>query len=114
MISSRTMLHLYRPSLAARTIGARLPTSRRHFVLSASRLASNGARGKKVAAAAYSTDAKTAEATSKASSFTVPTQSRADSADAGDVVPLSRQVYESMPSTMKNLSVMGKVVLITG
>lgn len=98
----RTALRLFRPSLTPMLVGARLPSSQRHLVVSASRLGSAGVKEKAAASA------------NNASRFAVPSQTQADSADAGDVVPLSRQVYESMPSTMRNLSVMGKVVLITG
>ena len=32
----------------------------------------------------------------------------------GDVTPLSQQVYSTMPPTMQKMSVMGKVVIVTG
>lgn len=37
-----------------------------------------------------------------------------NSADEDRVQPMSKRVYDAMPSTMQKMSVMGKVVIITG
>ena len=37
-----------------------------------------------------------------------------DAEENGDVTPLSQQVYSTMPPTMQKMSVMGKVVIVTG
>lgn len=44
----------------------------------------------------------------------VPFESPVPSTEGETIQPLSRKVYESMPQTLKNMTVMGKVVIVTG
>ncbi|RYP76471.1 hypothetical protein DL771_001705 [Monosporascus sp. 5C6A] len=80
------------------------------------RLRSDSSRGSEVPVSVY-TDSKGAGA----GSFSIPVNRNAarpapvtSAEEDGDIVPLSEQVYQTMPPTMQKMSIKGKVVIVTG
>lgn len=96
-----------------------IPTASRAFTKSAIRFKSDVVRETEVPVSVYAPDSKGA-ATSSSDHFSIPVNR--DNAkptpitpeENEEVVPLTKSVYGTMPPTMKKMSIMDKVVIVTG
>ncbi len=89
-------------------------TTARGFANSPTKPKSDVIREKVVPVSVYAHDVK--GTASEHFSIAVPpsTTQEGDTGGDGDVVPLSRKVYDSMSTTLQKMSVQGKVIIITG
>lgn len=112
------------PRLAAvsRPIITRPATSsvaqRAAFSVSASRMKSEVIKETEIPVSVYSPDAK-GVASSNSDHFKIPVQPGAVAPEAAaedqeTVAPLQEKVYRQMPRTLQKMSIMGKVVIVTG
>ncbi|KAI0419338.1 short chain dehydrogenase [Xylaria grammica] len=109
-----------RLSSASRTSVFRaVPAAQRPFSISAVRPKSDVVQETEVPVSVYSADSKGA-AGSTSDHFSIPVN-RDDakpkpiaSEEDGDVIPLTKRVYSEMPPMMQKMSVMDKVVVVTG
>ncbi|KAI1197849.1 short chain dehydrogenase [Nemania serpens] len=107
-------------SNASRTpIFRAIPAAQRPFSLSSSRPKSDVVRETEVPVSVYSPDANGA-AGSTSDHFSIPVN-RDDAKlkpfpaeEDADIILLTKKVYNDMPPTMQKMSVMGKVVVVTG
>ena len=103
---------------SSRAVAARaLPAAQRSFSrTAAARSRRDGGGEGEIPVSSYAPGAKGAAAGSipvnRASAAGKPAP--IDAEEDGDVTPLSQQVYSTMPPTMQKMSVMGKVVIVTG
>ncbi|KAI0601159.1 hypothetical protein F4775DRAFT_481463 [Biscogniauxia sp. FL1348] len=104
---------------SASSLSRALPAAQRTFSKSALRFKSDVVRETEVPVSVYSPDSKGA-GTSTSDHFSIPVN-RDDAQpkpfpqpEDGDVVPLTSNVYKNMPPTMQKMSIMDKVVIITG
>lgn len=102
-------------SSAARPAPRALPAAHNAFSQASIRLKSDAVRENEVPVSVYSPDAK------GAASGSIPVSRSAGGKpgpitpeENGPVEPLTAQVYQTLPPTMQRMSVMGKVVIITG
>jgi len=88
------------------------------FSLSARRLKSEIIKETEVPVTVYNPDAKgVASATSDHFSIPVkptPTTHEPVADETGQLTPLDEKVYKQMPHTLQKMSVMGKVIIVTG
>lgn len=95
------------------------PAAQRTFAKTAFRAKSDVVRETEVPVSNYSPDAKGSGASSS-DHYSIPVNREKaqptplPSAEDADVVPLTREVYESMPPMMQKMTVMDKVVIVTG
>jgi hypothetical protein len=105
-----------RPAIAR--AGVSSISQRAAFSVSASRMKSEVIKETEVPVSVYNPDAKgVASASSDHFSISVKPGSRAPAPieeEEDAVVPLQEKVYGQMPRTMQRMSVMGKVIIITG
>jgi hypothetical protein len=105
-----------RPTIAPR---ASIPAFQRAgFSVSASRTKSEVIKETEVPVSVYNPDAKGA-ASSTPGHFSIPVKGSRPSAppvaeENDTVTPLDEKVYKQMPRTLQKMSVMGKVIIITG
>ena len=109
-------LFLASTASASRTVSARaIPAAQRCFSRTVTRGRREDGNGE-IPVSSYAPGAKGAAAGSipvnRASAAGRPAP--IDAEENGDVTPLSQQVYSTMPPTMQKMSVMGKVVIVTG
>lgn len=104
---------------ASRTPVFRAIPASRTFSLSAARLKSDVVQETEVPVSVYSPDSKGA-AGSTSDHFSIPVN-RDDAKpkpfpaeEDGDIIPLTKKVYADMPPMMQKMSVMDKVVVVTG
>ncbi len=120
-MSGRSALRITRAarplfSATARPAAVAFPASRRAFGVTSTRSKNSGViHESEVPISVYSPDAK------GAASGSIPVSRSAggkpgpiNPEEDGDVTPLTEQVYRNMPPTLQKMSVMGKVVIITG
>lgn len=106
-----------RPAARPAVFSAAAAAARRGIATSETRKKSEIIREKEVPVSMYTPDAKgVASANATGDRFTIPVaRNNAEIADEnGPVTPLGRGVYENLPKTMKSMSVMGKVIIVTG
>lgn len=108
-------LAITRPAIARAPISA---AQRAAFSVSAGRMKSEVIKETEVPVSVYNPDAK-GVASSNSDHFSIPVKngSRAPAPIAEEedaVAPLEEKVYRQMPRTMQRMSVMGKVIIITG
>jgi len=84
--------------------------------VSASRLKSEVIKETEVPVSVYSPDSKNA-GSSASSHHTIPVKRPTEpvvEAEEDAVEPLTNKVYQQMPRTLQKMSVMGKVIIVTG
>lgn len=95
------------------------PAAQRAFSNTAFRAKSDVVRETEVPVSNYSPDAK-GSGTSSSDHYSIPVNrdqakpSAFPSPEDADVVPLTKEVYDSMPPMMQKMTVMDKVVIVTG
>lgn len=117
MFSSRAALRLTKA--AAPAVRRATPITRA-FTNSAIRYSSDVVRETEVPVSVYAPDSK-GSGTSSSDHFSIPV-SRENAKptpfptgpENDDVVPLTQKVYNSMPPMMQKMSIMDKVVIVTG
>lgn len=93
------------------------PAFQRTFAKTAFRAKSDVVRETEVPVSNYSADAKGSGASDH---YSIPVNREAaqptpfPSPEDADVVPLTREVYDTMPPMMQKMTVMDKVVIVTG
>lgn len=123
-MASRSAFRLTRASApllsVSRTAAHRaIPVATRAFNNSAIRFKSDVVRETEVPVSVYSPDAK-GQPTSTSDHFSIPVSREnakpvpINEVEEGDVVPLTTKVYETLPPTMQKMSIMDKVVIVTG
>ena len=117
-MSGRSALRLTRaaaPLFSSRSVAARaFPVAQKSFSQTAAARSSRR-EGGEIPVSNYAPGAKSASGSipvNRASAAGKPAP--IDAEEDGDVTPLSQQVYSTMPPTMQKMSVMGKVVIVTG
>ncbi|KAK4105236.1 NAD(P)-binding protein [Parathielavia hyrcaniae] len=110
---------LSRPAFAR--AGASSVAQRAAFSVSAGRMKSEVIKEMEVPVTVYSSDAKGTASSNSADHFSIPVKAgaaapAAQTADAPEdaVTPLQDKVFRQMPRTMQKMSIMGKVVIVTG
>ncbi|KAF7540629.1 hypothetical protein G7054_g1259 [Neopestalotiopsis clavispora] len=122
-MSSRTAFRLTRAAAplfsAPRTSAPRaVPAATRAFQKSAIRMKSDVVQETEIPVSVYSTDTK-GTGQSSSDHFSIPV-SRENAkptpmpTEGETVTPLTQQVYETLPPTMQKMSIMDKVVIVTG
>ncbi|KAK4128513.1 NAD(P)-binding protein [Parathielavia appendiculata] len=90
------------------------------FSVSAGRMKSEVIKETEVPVTVYSPDAKGVASSNSADHFSIPVKPAATSApeaaaaEEDAFTPLQEKVYRQMPRTMQKMSIMGKVVIVTG
>ena len=115
---TRAAAPLFKASAApsSRAVAARaLPAAQRSFSRTAAARSRRDGGDGEIPVSSYAPGAKGAAGSipvNRASATGRPAP--IDAEENGDVTPLSQQVYSTMPPTMQKMSVMGKVVIVTG
>lgn len=93
-------------------------TQRAAFSVSSSSRKSEVIKETEVPVSVYSPDSRGVASANTGDHFSIPVRHPSTTqepvADVDVVKPLSEKVYSQMPATMQKMSVMGKVIIVTG